>query len=366
MFQLPDQALYRRNNPFRYKLKFFWRNWFLRATMQRSEILGSLPRMIPTTDSVTSRIQVAVVAALVTMPAIISAAEQEPPPRHSLIQRSTAESSALPATTHGTILQPSTTESTHSASPIESHKPSVSPSPMPSPQHRTLTKRPPIASITAPPTSPQAAAGVSGITAGPSAQAAADTTNNSISAVAAPIAKPMTAPLAGVTSSASTVAAPTSASPLAGAAGAHSTASAGSGSAPSTGGSRSAANLIQNSAIMSLLTPSTPVVTTPPPPPPSAPPAIPPATPPPASPSTANVTLTWAANSEPDLAGYKIYVGTNSGVYSFSGSPFVTGKVTSYTISNLPKSQTYFFAISAYDGAGNESGLSAEASKSLY
>jgi hypothetical protein len=78
------------------------------------------------------------------------------------------------------------------------------------------------------------------------------------------------------------------------------------------------------------------------------------------------VTLTWAANVEPDLAGYKIYVGTNSGTYSFSGSPFVTGKVTSYTISNLPKGQTYYFAISAYDSAGNESVLSAEVSKSLY
>jgi hypothetical protein len=44
----------------------------------------------------------------------------------------------------------------------------------------------------------------------------------------------------------------------------------------------------------------------------------------------------------------------------------VTGKVTSYTISNLPKGQTYFFATSAYDNAGNESELSAEVSKSLY
>jgi hypothetical protein len=44
----------------------------------------------------------------------------------------------------------------------------------------------------------------------------------------------------------------------------------------------------------------------------------------------------------------------------------VTGKVTSYTISNLPKGQTYYFAISAYDSAGNESVMSAEVSKSLY
>jgi hypothetical protein len=76
--------------------------------------------------------------------------------------------------------------------------------------------------------------------------------------------------------------------------------------------------------------------------------------------------LTWAANVEPDLGGYKIYVGTNSGTYWFPGSPFVTGKGTSYTISSLPKGQTYYFVISAYDSAGVESGLSAEVSKSLY
>jgi hypothetical protein len=78
------------------------------------------------------------------------------------------------------------------------------------------------------------------------------------------------------------------------------------------------------------------------------------------------VTLTWTANGEPDLAGYKVYVGTASGTYSFPGSAFLTGEVTSYTVSNLPKGQTYFFAISAYDNAGNESALSAEVSKSLY
>ena len=78
------------------------------------------------------------------------------------------------------------------------------------------------------------------------------------------------------------------------------------------------------------------------------------------------MTLTWTANGEPDLAGYKIYIGTASGTYDAPGSAFVTGKVTSYTVSNLPKSQTYFFAISAYDSAGNESALSAEVSKSLF
>jgi hypothetical protein len=78
------------------------------------------------------------------------------------------------------------------------------------------------------------------------------------------------------------------------------------------------------------------------------------------------VTLTWRANGEPDLAGYKVYIGTASGTYNAPGSPFVAGKVVSYTVSNLPKGQTYFFAMSAYDSAGNESALSAEVSKSLY
>jgi hypothetical protein len=76
--------------------------------------------------------------------------------------------------------------------------------------------------------------------------------------------------------------------------------------------------------------------------------------------------VSWTKNTEPDLAGYKIYVGTASGIYTFPGSPFIAGKVTSYTVSNLPKINTYFFAMSAYDNAGNESPLSAEVSKSLF
>jgi hypothetical protein len=44
----------------------------------------------------------------------------------------------------------------------------------------------------------------------------------------------------------------------------------------------------------------------------------------------------------------------------------MTGKVTSYSVSDLPMGQTYCFAISAYDSAGNESVLSGEVSKSLF
>jgi hypothetical protein len=303
--------------------------------------------MIPVTDIVTPRFQLAVLAAIlflglqfVAMPTIISAAEQEMPRRHSLIHRSAVESTALPATTHGTMLQPPSAEPTRITSPNGPPKTTVSLPNMPLAHHQTLTKRPAIASATTPAASSQTlrAALTSGVAAGQVTQTTADTAKSTTSTPTPPITKSSGAPLPVVTSTGSAAVAPTTSSPFAGAAGVHHAASAGSGSAPSISRSRSAMNLLQNSAISSLLQ----------------------------SPTTGNVTLTWTANGEPDLAGYKVYVGTASGTYSFPGSAFLTGEVTNYTVSNLPKGQTYFFAISAYDIAGNESALSAEVSKSLY
>jgi Fibronectin type III domain len=324
------------------------------------------------TDIMTPRFQLAVLAAIlfqclqsVAMPTIISAAEQEMPHRHSLIHRSTVGSAALPATNQGAILQPPSAEPTRITSPIGPPKTSVSLPTMPLTHHRTLAKRPAIASTTAPAASSQThrTAPTSGVAAGQVTQTTADSAKSTTSTATAPITKSSGAPLPAVTSTGSVAVAPTASTPFAGAAGVRPVASAGSGSAPSYSGSRSASNLLQNSAIASLLQPPTTVVITLPSLPP---PSTPPSTPPPPSPSTGNVTLTWTANGEPDLAGYKVYVGTASGTYDAPGSAFVTGKVTSYTVSNLPKGQTYFFAISAYDSAGNESALSSEVSKSLF
>lgn len=118
--------------------------------------------------------------------------------------------------------------------------------------------------------------------------------------------------------------------------------------------------LRDNPAFIKLMQVPTPVEST-------APPSqSPPSTaPPPVSPIN-KVTLTWAANKESDLAGYKIYVGTSSGNYDFPGSPFIIGKITTYIVTNLQPKTTYFFAVSAYDIAGNESPLSNEASKSIF
>lgn len=72
--------------------------------------------------------------------------------------------------------------------------------------------------------------------------------------------------------------------------------------------------------------------------------------------------MTWATNSEADLAGYKLYVGTASGVYN---QIIDAGMVTSRQIT-LPKGVTYFFSITAYDRSGNESSRSTEVSRSIF
>lgn len=74
------------------------------------------------------------------------------------------------------------------------------------------------------------------------------------------------------------------------------------------------------------------------------------------------VHLKWDANSEPNLAGYKIHYGLLGVCGSANeGNNFTeivdVGNVIEYTISDLDKG-TYNFAITAYDLDGNESEFS--------
>ena len=73
----------------------------------------------------------------------------------------------------------------------------------------------------------------------------------------------------------------------------------------------------------------------------------------------AQVKLAWDANTESDLAGYKVYYGTGS--KSYTGSVDV-GNVTSYTVTGLTQGQTYYVTITAYNSSGSESGYSTEVS----
>lgn len=73
----------------------------------------------------------------------------------------------------------------------------------------------------------------------------------------------------------------------------------------------------------------------------------------------ATINVSWNPNTEPDLAGYKLYHGTASGQY---GEPVDVGNVSGHVMEITPQhGATYYFALTAYDTSGNESGYSAEA-----
>ncbi len=68
--------------------------------------------------------------------------------------------------------------------------------------------------------------------------------------------------------------------------------------------------------------------------------------------------LTWSANTDP-IAGYKVYYGTASRTY---GTPIDVGNQTTYTVAGLTPG-TYYFAVTAYNSSGAESGFSSEGAK---
>jgi hypothetical protein len=73
--------------------------------------------------------------------------------------------------------------------------------------------------------------------------------------------------------------------------------------------------------------------------------------------NSGDVILSWDANSEQDLKGYKVYYGNSSGYYNKSIN---VGNVSAYRISELYEEVRYYFVVTAYDTAGNESVYSEE------
>lgn len=65
-----------------------------------------------------------------------------------------------------------------------------------------------------------------------------------------------------------------------------------------------------------------------------------------------------------NLAGYKIYYGSASGNYTDVIDINNIG-IVDYLIENLASGYTYYFVVTAYDVDGNESGYSAEGSKTV-
>ena len=71
------------------------------------------------------------------------------------------------------------------------------------------------------------------------------------------------------------------------------------------------------------------------------------------------VTLAWNANTESDLAGYRLLYGTTPGTYSGSVD---AGNATSATATGLNSGTDYYFVVVAYNSAGQTSSPSAEIS----
>jgi fibronectin type 3 domain-containing protein len=81
-----------------------------------------------------------------------------------------------------------------------------------------------------------------------------------------------------------------------------------------------------------------------------------------------SATLQWTTpvvyidNTPVDVAGFKVYYGTEPGHYT---ATLNVGKVNSYTVQNLTANTTYYFVVTAYDADGVESDPTDEQSKTL-
>ena len=73
----------------------------------------------------------------------------------------------------------------------------------------------------------------------------------------------------------------------------------------------------------------------------------------------ADVTLAWDPSLSAGITGYRLYLGTTSGVYIQTSD---VGIMTSTMVSNLIIGKTYYFVVTAYESSGLESPPSNEVS----
>jgi len=79
-----------------------------------------------------------------------------------------------------------------------------------------------------------------------------------------------------------------------------------------------------------------------------------------AAPVWAAPKLVWDPNPAADVVtGYKVHSGAETGVY---GDPIDVGNITEMNLDEVlyPMGGTYYFAVVAYDGSGNDSDISDE------
>jgi Fibronectin type III domain len=76
---------------------------------------------------------------------------------------------------------------------------------------------------------------------------------------------------------------------------------------------------------------------------------------------TQSVTLAWNRSTNVDVVGYDIYYGEASGIYT---NKISVGNVTTLTVAGLQDGSTYYFAATAVNSLGVESGFSNQATYS--
>jgi hypothetical protein len=79
---------------------------------------------------------------------------------------------------------------------------------------------------------------------------------------------------------------------------------------------------------------------------------------------TGSATLQWSSPGDARIQGYRVYYGTGSRSYfQPKGSGVDTGATTRFVLSDLEVGRTYYFSVTAYDAARNESDYSVEVTK---
>ncbi len=78
--------------------------------------------------------------------------------------------------------------------------------------------------------------------------------------------------------------------------------------------------------------------------------------------SAASIELSWDGNTEPDLAGYRVYRSTNGGAFEKIAD---VNEIPAYSDRAVERGKSYRYQITAIDKSANESGRSAEVEGSI-
>lgn len=75
-------------------------------------------------------------------------------------------------------------------------------------------------------------------------------------------------------------------------------------------------------------------------------------------------TLSWTPSADNAVSGYRVYLGISANTYlQTPGSGFYAADQSGFTVTGLPAGNTYHFAVTSIDAAGNESTYSNEVTK---